>query len=528
MPIVERYFLATPDNTELKKTVKYIKPQPGGQTVYLARPEFEVLYGGSAGPGKSWGIVQDAMGLRYRTQELGKAAIEVPEYRAALFRRKTTQFGNLIDEAKKYYIPIGAEFVYGRRGDPGPSFNFYGRDLISGVGYTGKRNGARIFVCHMEQESNKEDHHGLEYQFVGFDELTQFTLTQYLYLFSRCRSTIPGLHARIRSTSNPVGSGLLWVKKRFIKSETLHLQPYKTYFFRAAENPEDNPQGIRTHIFDRYAKSRCFVPGFLKENRILMDNDPAYEMNIRQMGEQYTEALLEGSWDAFGGTFFKDFSAKLLKKEEFYKITPDVPIVGSLDPGWTMPCSFGLWAVYPNKFVRLFTYYMRHKSPLENAKAIKKMIKDFPYTEGRMPNRTISGKDAFIKREKGRPIAADRSFDAQFRKLGITLLPANTDRILGWMIVKQLMKHKQLEIWEPFNLPLLNEISAAEPDDKNPEDILGGGNDVSVPDHALDEFRYFCMTAPFTKEIKLNQNQLYMEMLMDQIEEAKDYTVMGA
>jgi len=114
-----------------------------------------------------------------------------------LFRRKTTQLAQIISEAKKYYCrePLNAEFVAQRRGEPGPLFQF--------------PSGAMIYCCHLEQEDDKESHQGLQYQFIGFDELTQFTFTQYLYLFSRCRSVIPDLPAKVRSTTNPVGPGLI-------------------------------------------------------------------------------------------------------------------------------------------------------------------------------------------------------------------------------------------------------------------------------------------------------------------------------
>ncbi len=205
-----------------KRNQVIIKPQAGGQWEFLAADEFEVLFGGVAGPGKSWALVVKAMGLAFKNTPLGKAAIEIPEYRAVLFRRKTTQFTKLIDEGKKYYTgsPFDAEFIQHRTGDPGPSFNF--------------PSGAKIFICHMENESNKEDHQGQEYQFVGFDEVTQFAITQYLYLFSRCRSTIPYLMPMVNSTTNPTGISLSQFKKRFIRngSMTLCCVPISTSHFR--------------------------------------------------------------------------------------------------------------------------------------------------------------------------------------------------------------------------------------------------------------------------------------------------------
>ena len=54
------------------------------------------------------------------------------------------------------------------------------------------------------------------YDFIGFDELTHFTLTQYEYLKSRNRPMGPGTRVYIRATANPDGKGMGWVKARFI------------------------------------------------------------------------------------------------------------------------------------------------------------------------------------------------------------------------------------------------------------------------------------------------------------------------
>jgi hypothetical protein len=59
-----------------------------------------------------------------------------------------------------------------------------------------------------------------EFQVVGFDELTQFSESQFTYLFSRLRrlADVP-LSLRIRSASNPGGVGHLWAKERYLAGE---------------------------------------------------------------------------------------------------------------------------------------------------------------------------------------------------------------------------------------------------------------------------------------------------------------------
>lgn len=459
-----------------------IKPQAGGQVEFLKQLYCdEVLFGGAAGPGKSWCLVFDALGTQYLHTELGKAAYEIPEYRAALFRRKTTQFSKLLDEGKKMYVPLGAELVYGRRGDPGPSFNF--------------PSGARIFICHMEQEDNKEDHQGIEYQYCGFDELTQFTVTQYSYLFSRLRSTVKGLNCRMRATTNPTGTGLMWVKKRFIKTGTKVFTPTTVHYF--APDPdrdiEENSTGLEVEKDHIYAKSRMFIPGKLDENKILQDADPNYKLNIISMGKKYENALLHGDWDAFGGDFFEDFDSKTMAIKPFM-IPREWRLAASIDPGWSSPCAFTLHAVdFEDNVYALFTTYTRGKSPTENAFYIKQRIKTFPYTGGRMPEFIVSGRDAFAKKDLNAIIASDKTFADKFSEVGLTLEPASTERHNGWMAFKEYMRFGKWKYFELYNEALIDEIVSAPQDEKDPDDIQGKGNDPEVNDHALDEERYFIM-----------------------------------
>lgn len=480
-----------------------VKPQDGGQTDFLSRGEFEVLFGGAAGPGKSWALVIDALGLQFKNTPLGRFAIEIPQYRAVLFRRETGQFTKLIDEGKEYYSYFGAEFVQGRRGDPGPSFTF--------------PSGARIFICHMEKELDKENHQGQEYQYVGFDEVTQFTPTQYMYLFSRARSTIPHLFARIRSTTNPTGISLIFFKKRFIQNGKTIYEPGVTHYFQPdLENEiEDNPTGIEVkensddweECIAKYAKtqknylpgittlakSRVFIPGRLYENKILEEADPGYRFSIMQMGKKYKLALLDGDWDAFGGDFFDDHNPNTMSVEPFY-IPDNWQLIGSLDPGWAKACSFGLNAKGPTgAIIRLFTYYEREKAPYEYADEIKRRIEEFPWTYGRKPDMIVAGHDAFPTEKKKIHYSPDELYETAFLKRGLFLTKAKTDRILGWIAWKQVMRQERYFYFKDYNQSLIDEIIAAKHDEKKPEDIKGCGKDQSVMDHALDDQRYAIM-----------------------------------
>lgn len=166
-------------------------PHPKQKT-FLALDCFEALFGGAAGPGKSDALLMAA--LQY---------VDRPEYAALLLRRSYTDLslpGALMDRAAGWLRPTAAQWTDKEKRWTFPS-------------------GATLTFGYLEAERDKYRYQGPEFQFVGFDELTQFLESQYTYLLSRLRrlkgSDIP---LRARSASNPGGLGHLWVKDRFIDS----------------------------------------------------------------------------------------------------------------------------------------------------------------------------------------------------------------------------------------------------------------------------------------------------------------------
>jgi hypothetical protein len=123
-----------------------------------------------------------------------------------------------------------------------------------------------------------------EYQYIAFDELSQFTRTQYLYLFSRLRrlkgSDVP---LRMRSGSNPGGVGGRWVYDRFI--------PEAFTPFDAQESKIHWKEGV-----DEDGKSfkRAFVPARLHDNPHLDQSE--YVEALNELDPVTREQLLQGDW----------------------------------------------------------------------------------------------------------------------------------------------------------------------------------------------------------------------------------------
>lgn len=234
-----------------------IQPQPGMQTEFLQASETEVFYGGQAGGGKSFALVLDAM--RY---------INEAGYKAIIFRRTYDDLSELIDIAREIYTPCGGKYASQRH-----EFRW--------------KNNAVIFFRHLQHLKDIYSHQGKQYDFIGFDELPQFPKLAYTYLFSRLRGSNPNIVRYMRSTGNPDGEGLLWVKNRFIDPmEPIQKAYFKTVMDRDVKVAHNTPGAI----------SRKFVPCIRAENRALMDNDPEYENRLDQLPEEKKRALKMGLW----------------------------------------------------------------------------------------------------------------------------------------------------------------------------------------------------------------------------------------
>lgn len=154
----------------------------------------EILFGGAAGGGKSDAMLMAA--LQYVT---------VPGYAALILRRTYKDLAlpdAIMDRAHQWLDVSDAHW-----NDDLKTWTF--------------PSGATLTFGYLESPRDKYRYQSAAFQFVGFDELTQFSEDQYKYLHSRLRrlknSDIP---IRMRAASNPGGVGHDWVFNRFIDERT--------------------------------------------------------------------------------------------------------------------------------------------------------------------------------------------------------------------------------------------------------------------------------------------------------------------
>lgn len=232
------------------RTNRFIPVEPTArQTIFLLLNDtLEVLYGGAAGGGKSEAGLAGA----------GQFA-DVPGYAALILRRSYRDLalpGALMDRSHKWWKNTDAHW--------------------DGTNYRWTfPSGAQIQFGYLEHEGDETRYQSAEFQYIFFDELTQFSAQQYTYMFSRLRRVrnvdIP---LRMRSASNPGGVGHVWVKKRW-----------------------NLPSG------NTGSKNRVFVPARLEDNPHL--DQETYELSFQELSPVTRAQLRFGDWSAqnFGGKF---------------------------------------------------------------------------------------------------------------------------------------------------------------------------------------------------------------------------------
>jgi hypothetical protein len=163
--------------------------------------------------------------------------------------------------------------------------------------------GGTLRLGFLERFDDVFQYQGQEYQWLAFDELTQWEdQDSYMWLWSRLRSPF-GVPLRRINTTNPGGPGHFWVMKRWAI--------------------DDHPEGghpiiekIVTPQGTEKTRSRIFIPGRLKDNRFLYTSGD-YAANLMILPEIQRKMYLDGRWDVIEGAFFTEWNPAVHICESF-------------------------------------------------------------------------------------------------------------------------------------------------------------------------------------------------------------------
>ena len=233
------------------------------QTEALLSEADETLYGGARGGGKT-----DA-GMVWMIEPV---YISNPLYRGLVIRKNADDLKDWIDRARRMYAPLGAEFTGQTVDIKFPS-------------------GAIIRTGHLKDAGSYTKYQGHEYQKELIEEITKIPRESYYQkLIGSCRSTLPGLKAKVFATTNPDGDGYEWVRDRW---DCTHPDKKVKEFY-------DQETGI--------TKTKLFIPANVDDNPYLIDNDPGYVAYLNGIKDEtlrkqwrfgdWTEPKIEGAYYA--------------------------------------------------------------------------------------------------------------------------------------------------------------------------------------------------------------------------------------
>ena len=444
------------------------KPQPR-QSAFQKRPEYEALYGGAAGGGKSDAILTEAL-----------RQIHIPYYKAIIFRKTFPEARELISRSAELY-PVASR----------------------GAKYNGSEHcwrfpsGAKIYFGSMQHAKDRYKYQGQAYDFIGFDELQHFTWDEYSYMFSRNRPTGPGTRVYIRATANPGGIGHGWIKQRFID-----VAPPETTVWDKMEIRTPNGRIISQK------RSRIFIPAKVYDNPALLNNNPNYLASLAMMPEAERKALLDGDWDIFSGQVFTEWRNNPDHYDDHiwthvinpFPIPKNWKIWRGFDYGYTRPFSVGWYAAdTQGKIYRIRELYGctgepnvgLKIDPVEQARRIKEIENDDPNLKGR--NIIGIADPAIWSRSTGESIA-DMMEKAPNH---IVFSPGDHERIAGKMQFHYRFAFDAEGecLFQVFNTckHFIRTIPSLVYDESNVEDI-----DTETEDHIYDECRYVLMESPIS------------------------------
>lgn len=452
------------------------KPQPK-QALMMSRPEYEALYGGAAGGGKSDYLLAEAL-----------RQVEKPLYRGIIFRKTYPELQDLIDRSDELYSAA------------------YPRAKYNNTKHFWKfPSGAKIYFGAMQYTKDRKKYQGKHYDFIGFDELTHFTWEEYSYMYSRNRPSGPGMRMYMRSTANPGGVGHGWVKSHFITCA----KPMTTSRVRVVIK---SPTGELI----KKTRTRIFIPSSVFDNKILMENDPNYIASLAMLPKQERDALLYGDWNSFEGQVFTEFrddpDGYLTQRNthviEPFKIPDDWLIYRGFDFGYAKPFSVGWHAVdHEGCIYRIKELYGCTDQPNTGVKIepaeIARQIKEAEAADPNLKDRKITGiaDPSIFDESRGESVAAIME---RFR---VFWSPGDNTRIAGKMQYHYRLAFDKngRAMFYVFNTckHFIRTIPALVYDEKNVEDI-----DTRQEDHIYDECRYVLMENPIAP--RKNEKEIFI------------------
>lgn len=245
------------------------RPNPGPQTVAYDCLADETFYGGQAGGGKTDLLV----GLALTAHK-----------KSLLLRRTNVEATKLVER--------------------------FGEVLETRVGWNGQDDywrlpdGRVIDIRGCQHEDDKQKFKGSPHDLISFDEISDFSETQYRFIKGWNRSADKTQRCRVVATGNPPTTPEgLWVLRYWAAwVDPTHpnpARPGELRWYTTINGADAEVDGPGPHLIDGEmikARSRTFIPAALTDNPDLSETD--YGSVLASLPEELRAAYKEGRFDA--------------------------------------------------------------------------------------------------------------------------------------------------------------------------------------------------------------------------------------
>jgi hypothetical protein len=428
-------------------------PLPGAQFKFLTCPIFEALMEGTRGGGKT-----DTLLMSF-AQHTGKGFGQ--HWRGVLFRLTYPQLADVAAKSRRWFS------------------QFFPKAKFNKSEYVWEwPTGEMLFFRYGQSEDDYWNYHGHEYPWLGFEELTNWRdLGFYESMHSTCRSSHPGMPRMVRATCNPFGRGHGVVKERFNLGEG------------------GTPSGIV--IRKEGEKPRVSIHSNIKENKILLANDPEYIQTLQSLKDpNRRKAWLDGDWDIHVGSFLEcvwDAKRHVVKP---FPIPSSWNVWKAMDWGYAAPYAVYWMAMDPDGCIYIWRemYGFGGKpntGSKEDAKTVAKRVKKFEEHDERLGYEyRLNLADPSIFANGVGQYGMSRSIGEIFRENGVKWQPAwnaKGSRVNGAQEIIRLLTEDKLKVFSTCE-HWLRTVPSIPPSETDPEDV-----DTEAEDHAWDCTRYGVM-----------------------------------
>lgn len=489
-------------------------PQRGPQHALIQAPHREIFFGGARGGGKTDGVLGK---WAVRDQVLG------PEFNAVAVRPTSVSWEDAVERSKQLYGPLGGKFNETKLTWRMP-------------------RGGRVRFAYLESVSDADQYQGKNVTDVWVEEAGQYpTSVGPKFLprpIARLKAVLrarKGIVPQMILTGNPGGAGQHWISTRY------HLIPFP-----------HRPKVIQVEAESGEVITAAVIPSRVADNKMI-DQD-LYVSGLRQSGsDALVSAWLNGDWSAVEGAFFDCW-------EESRHVLQPFPIPDhwlrfvAMDWGFAAPFSVGWWTVAgeprtvsggrlvsPSDAVALQAAGHRvHAIPRG---AIIRYREWYGTGGARLTAEEIA--HGILERERetgerrdlenaateyGRPVIGygvldPSAFDVsrgpsiaeQMARAGVFFRPADNRRVRAGGAISGWDQMRGRLVGDQDGNPMIatfatcvdsiRTIPVLQHDPDKAEDL-----DTTAEDHAADEWRYACMSRPWTRELPSAPKQRMLEV----------------